>query len=117
MAKQLEQAYARFNRKYFGNSLPAIPIRWSINVDKENDAEFYWDEDIEEEQGPCGLIQIAPRLKSDYNHTMIALLHEMVHMKLRKTHHARDCRVGPHSKAWRTEMRRIAAEGAFDRLW
>lgn len=117
MAKQLERAYARFNKRYFGNALPPIPVRWSINVDKDSDAEFCWDEDIEEEQGLCGLIQIAPRLKSDYNRTMLAILHEMAHMKLRKTHHARDCKPGPHSRAWRMEMRRLAAAGAFDNLW
>jgi len=120
MAKALEKAYDSFNRKFFENSLPKIPVRWSSTigiVGRAKDATMYAAYLEPSENEPDGSIIIAEEFKPYWEVWRTSLLHEMAHVKLRE--HPSEI-TGPasrHTKVWKKEMRRLAAAGAFDALW
>lgn len=99
----LEREYAEFNKMYFGSALPTVPVRWG-RTSKGHAAEF-WDDPIQ--------IVIHPMMKRFGlgKYTQLLLLHEMVHVRLRKE------RCADHGKKFHTEMKRLADIGAFKPLW
>jgi hypothetical protein len=102
---KLRRHYAKFNRLYFGDTLPPANVYFSV-------------EEIEWEIGAAAdalidgdniRIRINPLYAHDWNTIDIALLHEMAHIKLwpEKV---------PHGRRFHTEIARLFALGAYRRL-
>jgi len=107
--RELKQQYRVFNRKYFGNSLPDIFVGYA-DVSSGHAAEF-----ISYEDGTYR-IHIHPlikRLKLD-NYSLLLLVHEMAHCKLRNAPARVRC---GHGKIFQDEMKRLANLGALKDLW
>lgn len=121
MAKQLERAYASYNRKYFGGQLPKIPVRWSVQIqpnsrDKSRRA-YGWFTPGEDCGTAEGVILLTTEDKPFPERWRITLLHEMAHVKLRDHPEELQSTSDKHSGVWKKEMRRLAAVGAMDDLW
>lgn len=113
MARELEEAYARYNKRYFGNELPAIKVSWG-KVPRDEIARFSW----AQPGGADGVITISPRLKFSSRIWKFTLLHEMAHVKLcdHPSHkHGNASRM--HGEAWLEEMHRLVNAGAMDALF
>lgn len=112
MAKDLERAFATYNRKYFGGKLPKVAVVWSQIIGRKFDGECDWTVDaktrkvIPEET----VIRIDRKIKRQVCYSEMVLLHEMAHLKLAGKN-------AKHGKHWQREMHRLARIGAFDKLW
>lgn len=117
MAKLLESAYRRYNKRYFGGRLPAVSVRWSEKIQpahRERARKAYgWFTATDE----GGEILISSTLKPFFELWRMTLLHEMCHVALREHPEEIAATSEKHSKPWFREMRRVAAAGAFDDLW
>jgi hypothetical protein len=104
MARELEEAYAEYNTRFFGGLLPKIPIKWGKTLSRHA-AEFvtYKDSSM--------VIVINPRLKPFGCYTQLTLLHEMVHVELRKEPG------DTHGPKFQRRMKKLARMDAFDGLW
>lgn len=95
----LRDTYALYNRRYFGNKLPAdVTCIWL-----DAGPLGRWDSDINR-------IAINRKLKPWSKVWKETLLHEMAHV-------ATDDEREGHGPRWRKEMLRLARIGAFDNLW
>lgn len=117
MAKLLEKTFDSFNRKYFNNSLPRLSVQWSKCLDKDTLAQYEVVEYDDVELEGCARIKITHSLKSASKLWKLSLLHEMSHAKVHHLMPPSATEKQQHSGAWRIEMRRLAAMGAFDNLW
>jgi hypothetical protein len=104
MARELEEAYADYNARFFGGLLPEIPVKWGKTLSRHA-AEFVTYEDR------SLAIIINPRLKPFGCYTHLTLLHEMVHAELRNE------RGDLHGPKFQRRMKRLARMGAFNGLW
>lgn len=106
--------YAKYNRKFFGGSLPKMEVRWGrLPRNLWAQAEWYLS------TGEAAKITLSRRVAICNNLRDITLLHEMAHIALRNTpSHQEGCTdETTHGSEFKAEMRRLAAEGAFDELW
>ena len=106
--RELKTHYRQYNRKFFDNSLPDITVGYA-EVSKGHAAEF-----VSYENGTYA-IHIHPlikRLKLD-NYSLLLLVHEMAHCKLRNAPARVRC---GHGKIFQDEMKRLANLGAFKDL-
>jgi len=117
MAATLESAYKAYNKMYFGGRLPNIEVRWSKHLPRSCYGDFTWLPPLRigGKVYRFGLVQLALWTKQHEEIWRMNLLHEMVHVKLRR----RSLNSLPdyHSERWYKEMRRLAERGAFDKLW
>jgi len=114
MARVLERAYAYYNRRYFRGKLPPVHVRWTkkLGPDFPPGPAYGWFFPDE------GVILISSILKKHWAFWHMTLLHEMCHVALQEhPEEQRSYRSDRHSRPWHREMRRLAAAGAFDRLW
>jgi hypothetical protein len=118
MAATLEKAYKAYNKRYFRGRLPNVEVRWSRILGRGWYGESVWLPLTEcgKKKFTFGLIRLADWMKPHWEVWNLTLLHEMVHIKLRKR--CLEAKVGPqhHSKKWHDEMRGLAERGAFDEL-
>lgn len=95
------EAFALYNKRYFGGRLPSIPVGW---------------EQLPDARGLCRYeplqIVLDENLKEYETVWHMTLLHEMVHLKQRDL-----CRIADHGHKFQREMKRLAALGAFNRMW
>ena len=108
--RRLKRLYRHFNRRYFDGALPDSTEVWWEHVDGA-----CADCDVDN----CGLafdagsdsfmIRLNPDIGWSERNAKLALLHEMVHVKLYPNFN--------HGRRFQNEMIRLAALGAFDRLW
>ncbi len=111
MAKDLERAFDRLNKKYFNNELPPVPVKWSEQIGSA----LGWY--VPPKDDDHGSILLQAKTKPFTCLWEMTLIHEMSHLKHREN--PEEIRSTPHrhSKVWKKEMRRIAAAGGFDKLW
>ena len=113
MAWSLERTYDYYNRKYFGNELPKIPVQWSEVI---SDYAVYEQPSDDSD----GLIRISSETRKFNSVWRMSLLHEMCHVKLREYPEeiaAKSRTPRSHSNIWQKEMMRLAQAGAFKTLW
>jgi hypothetical protein len=116
LARELQEAYTRYNRRFFGGLLPAIPVVWS-QINPAELACFDYVLDPADGDIVSGTIRMSPCIRFSDRIWKRILLHEMAHVKLR-SHPSHTRKNGNcHGAAFIAEMRRLAAVGAFDRIW
>ena len=105
-------AYREFNRQYFAGKLPEanVVVQWDAAVELGGNVALTWITNYEGE-GEKIAISISTRMQGCEPCASMTLLHEMVHVKLRK--HDGD----QHGKAFQREMRRLLRLKAFDKRW
>jgi len=110
--EELFRAYREFNRQYFAAKLPEanVVVQWDAAVELGGNVALTWITNYEGE-GEKIAISISTRMQGCEPCASMTLLHEMVHVKLRK----RDG--DQHGKAFQREMRRLVRLKAFDRRW
>jgi len=113
LARELEEAYAEYNRRYFENQLPAVKVQWG-KPGRDELANFRWTE----AGGGDGVITISPRLKFSSRIWRWTLLHEMAHVRLCDHPSHKDVRHSRmHGRAFLSEMHRLVEAGAMDALF
>jgi hypothetical protein len=100
--RRLRRWYRTYNRRYFNGELPPnIPLK----LVEDRDHRGYV---LGEKRESC-TIAINEAYYWDTGIGRMTLLHEMVHVKL--------CPYPNHGPRFQEEMQRLAASGAFRRLW
>ena len=93
------------NRKYFGNRLPKIHVRWTFDLPEDHAGIYMYPG-----KGQPGVILLNADFKTIEVLWIATLLHEMVHLELR------DRRIKDHGYIFRRRMRELVMAGAFDDL-
>jgi len=96
-------AYDEYNKLYFGNQLPKIPVKWSRKHTEGCGGVFHHE--------PMA-IYLNPGLKGWNRLWCIVLLHEMVHVEQRNDAHIKD-----HGRKFQNRMKRLVTQGALQALW
>lgn len=103
--------YVEFNKRYFSGKLPTadISVFWDEAISKSDQAGT-WVTKFEGEPEKI-TISISSRLQDCDTCVGGALLHEMVHIKLRNR------KIDMHGKEFQKEMLRLAKKGALAPYW
>jgi len=117
----LQRWFDKANFNYFGNKLPKTPVRFGKAVAGKEQCLAHTTSEYVKKSGKRlnSKIVIYKGLREDWFQTtvVIALLHEMVHLKFHaaKTGLIRhDCKSG--KGVFAREMKRLVRHGAFDHL-
>lgn len=119
--KTLQRYYKTYNRKYFGNELPACETFFK-NLQKMSKGAIGHYVPVEYEIFRNGQwvphrkthrIEIDPKAKTMGIFWQSTLIHEMAHLSVGLKHK----RVKSHGRVWQKEMLRLATIGAFKNLW
>lgn len=108
---QLRKWYLFFNRKYFKGELPTEPEDIVLFWEPHNSTEDVADCDLKLMEGTF-VVRLDPVLKVNLGYAKMALLHEMVHVKIWKKHPK-----VTHGDVFQAEMLKLAQAGAFQELW
>lgn len=109
------ELYDLFNRRYFRERLPKIPVRWVLPQDTEKRS-----------RGALGCtlfrvgdgrltpveIRLHPKLRNSGTVWATTLIHEMVHVQ-----QWRLPRSQAHGRKFNNRMKQLASLGAFNGLW
>jgi hypothetical protein len=103
--------YVEFNKRYFSGKLPThdVSVFWDDAIAK-SDLAGTWVTKYEGEPEKI-TISIAKRFQDCDSCVGVALLHEMVHIKLRNR------KIDMHGKEFQKEMLRLAKKGALAPYW
>jgi len=115
----LRKEYLKLNRRWFDGKLPRnTVVKWCDSFPKPDNGVYgrtvtYRASGTKPGAPIIGFgITISRRAeRSGMATVMVTLLHEMAHVKTWRSSRA------PHGRVWVMEMRRLAAAGAFDKLW
>lgn len=102
---KLQKYFRLYNKKYFDDALPEPVLRWA----EMKDFGHYYSEIVDDQERH--IIEFGKWSAANNSIWRFTLLHELVHLKLRNkkcTHHGR---------LFQKEMKRLAANGAFAKLW
>ena len=108
----LRLKYEDINRDHFDGALPPLTIRWEAGLAGVGNlaARKFTLEGLFGEIGSREVILLNPSLQTDPAALMRALCHEMVHASL----FSHGNRSTNHGAAFRAELRRLSAAGAFE---
>jgi hypothetical protein len=114
--KFLQNLYHYYNEKYFSNSLPLCPVRWT----KKKEADYGWLDFNVDRDGKAVNLKIFIRQEfRKGGWLMIAaqtLLHEMIHVELRDDKESRTRSADYHGPKFKKRMRQLLRGGAFDNI-
>lgn len=112
---QLQRIFDLYNRRYFGNKLKNVVVRWAnkpIGSAKTHLMGQTATSVMKDGTQSC-LIQISSNYKKLANVAQMTLLHEMCHAKI----HQEDGFKVHHGPKFQAEMLRLAKINAFRDLW
>ena len=104
----IQGAYRIFNRLYFRNRLPDIPVIWSRSRHRGWEARTVYHEG---ERWPRRIL-MKYWMIAHPNIAQMKLLHEMVHVEQSHLPHSQ-----AHGRAFHRRMKQLAQRGAFSRFW
>ena len=109
---ELVTLYQAINARHFGGALPAMPVRWEPALAAVGSlaGEAFTLEGMFGHTGSRSAILINPRVKASPGALERALCHEMVHAFLFTSGNP----ATNHGVAFKTVLRRLSAEGAFE---
>jgi hypothetical protein len=96
--------YIEYNRLYFGNKLPNVPVIWSRKHTKDCRGLCVY--------SPQLVIYLNPKFKDWERIWAMVLLHEQVHVEQRH-----DLRATDHGRKFQARMKKLVQQGAFQDLW
>lgn len=116
----LHKKYAEYNRRFFGGRLPkTVRLTWVQHFSGGNKNAYArtWSYRTKcggkNKKEPLHIVVSRRTERVGSAFLLMVLLHEMSHVSTWESCTSRNA----HGKPWIKEMRRLAAKGAFDKLW